>query len=459
MDMQKESGLVKKEKQNARSISIKEGSASSAASGFGDSFIIPFAQFIGSNAVHIGLISAFSGLLSPIAQFFGNKMMEKLPRKKIVTRFVLTQSLLWLPLAIISILYWKNILQGFLPWLLILVYTLIAISGGLVHPAWFTWMGDLVDEKERGKYFSKRNVYTGLVGIIVAILGSLIVQKFEIVGFSFIGFGLMFFLASLFRFVSFYLFKRQYSPSFKLEKKDEFSFLAFIKRYDNFGKFAVYRSVFNFAIMIASPFFGFYLLTELGYDKNLLLFMIISMSSSIFSLIFTPLAGKLSDKYGNLKLLYVEWIFFVLSPLVWLFSKNIIWLILVPGIVAGIANAASAIANTNFIYDSTSREKRGTCSAYTNILVGIGVFIGSLLGGFLLKSLKVNSFGMDVFFIVFILAAIARFLVGLIFLPQLKEVRKVSKAKFHFHPLRTIHHEINGFGTFFHNHRGTLRKV
>ena len=183
MDMQKESGLVKKEKQNARSISIKEGSASSAASGFGDSFIIQFAQFIGSNAVHIGLISAFSGLLSPIAQFFGNKMMEKLTRKKIVTRFVLTQSLLWLPLAIISILYWKNILQGFLPWLLILVYTLIAISGGLVHPAWFTWMGDLVDEKERGKYFSKRNVYTGLVGIIVAILGSLIVQKFEIVGF------------------------------------------------------------------------------------------------------------------------------------------------------------------------------------------------------------------------------------------------------------------------------------
>lgn len=451
--------IVEKEKQNAGKISIVEGSVSSASSGLGDSFIIPFANYIGSNALHIGLISAFSGLLSPVAQFFGNKMMEKYPRKKIVTKFVLLQSLLWLPLIIISILYWKNIITGYLPLLLIIIYTLIAIAGGLTYPAWFAWMGDLIDERERGKYFGKRNTYAGIVGIAAAITGSIIVKKFEILGIAFIGFGLMFFLAFAFRLTSFSLLKKQYSPAFKLEKKDEFSLLAFLKRYDNFGKFAVYRSVLNFAIMIASPFFGFYLLTELGYDKNLPLFMIITMSSSLFSLIFTPLAGKLSDKYGNLKLLYIEWIFFVLSPIVWLFSKNIIWLILVPGIVAGIANAASAIASTNFTYDSASREKRGTCVAYTNILTGVGIFIGSLIGGTLLKYLKINSFGISAFFIVFILAAIARLIVGIIFLPQLKEVKKVSEINLHFHPLKTIHHEINGLGMFLHNHRGQIRKV
>jgi len=458
--MQKESKLIEKEKHNARRISIIEGSAASASGGFGDSFIIPFAQAIGSNALHIGLISAFSGLISPISQLFGNKLMEKQPRKKIVTRFVLLQALLWIPIALIAILYWQNILQGYLPWALIILYSCIAITAGLAHPAWFSWMGDIVQDDKRGKYFSKRNTVAGSVGIVVAIIGSLIIDKFEILGITFIGFGLFFLLACLFRLISFSLFRKQYDPPFKLEKKDEFSFWAFIKRYDNFGKYAVYRAVFNFAIMIASPFFGFYLLTEVGLDKNLLLFMIITMSSSVFTLLFNPLMGKLSDKYGNLKLLYVELFFFVLSPVVWLFSKNIIWLILAPGIVAGIANSASAIANSNFVYDSVSQAKRGTCVAYTNILVGTGVFIGSILGGFLLKYLKFNSFGLDAFLIVFALAAVARLIVGIIFLPSIKEVKKVSKLHLeipHIHPIKAIHHEFQGLGLFIHGKHGHKR--
>ena len=455
--MKREDELIEKNKQRARKISIIEGSASSASGGFGDSFIIPFAQAIGSNALHIGLISAFSGLFSPLSQHFGNKLMEKQSRRKIVTRFVLLQALLWIPIAIVAILYWQNLIQGTLPWILIILYTLSAIASGLATPAWFSWMGDLVPEKERGKYFSRRNTITGLVGVLVALLGSLIINKFKLFGASLLGFGLLFFLAFVFRFISFSMFKKQYSPSFKLEKKDEFSIIDFLKKYDNFGKYAVYRSVFNFAIMIASPFFGFYLLTELGLNKNLILFMIITMSSSVFTLIFNPLMGKLSDKYGNLKLLYVELFFFVLSPVVWLFSKNIIWLILAPGIVAGIANAASAIANSNFVYDSVSQAKRGTCVAYTNILVGIGVFIGSLLGGFLLKYLKFNSFGMDAFFIVFILAAAARLIVGLIFLPSIKEVKRVSPLRIHLHPIKVIHQEIHGLGLFIHSKQGHKR--
>jgi len=458
--MKKEGELIEKEKHNARRISIIEGSAASASGGFGDSFVIPFAQAIGSNAMHIGLISAFSGLISPISQLFGNKLMEKQSRKKIVRKYVLIQALLWIPIALIAILYWQNILQGYLPWALIILYSCIAITAGLAHPAWFSWMGDIVQEDKRGKYFSKRNTVAGSVGIVVAIIGSLILDKFEVLGITFIGFGLFFLLACAFRLISFSLFKKQYSPPFKLEKKNEFSFWDFIKRYDNFGKYAVYRAVFNFAIMIASPFFGFYLLTEVGLDKNLLLFMIITMSSSVFTLLFNPLIGKLSDKYGNLKLLYVELIFFVLSPVVWLFSKNIIWLILAPGIVAGIANAASGIANANFVYDSVSQQKRGTCVAYTNILVGVGVFIGSILGGFLLKYLKFNSFGLNAFLIVFTLAAVARLIVGLIFLPSIKEVKKVSKLHLeipHIHPIKAIHHEFHGLGLFLHSKQGHKR--
>jgi MFS family permease len=444
------------EKQKALKISIKEGTAASASSGFGDSFIIPFAQLIGSNALHIGLISAFSGLLSPIAQRFSNKLMEKHSRKAIVRKFVFYQSIIWIPIVILSILSWKNIVPSILPWLLIVLYSLMSIFGGLSYAPWFSWMGDIVPEKERGKYFSKRNVYTGAVGIIVAIIASLVVKRFESLNIAFLGFTIIFLLAFIFKGASFSEFKKQYEPKFRLKKESEFSFFSFLKRYDNYGKFAVYQAFFNFAIMIASPFFGFYMLTELGLNNNLVLFTIISISTSFFSLLFFPLAGKFSDKYGNLKLMYISNAFFVLTPLLWIFSKNPIYLMLIPGISSGIANAALLGVN-NFTYDSVSQKSRGTCIAYTNILIGIGVFLGSLLGGILLKYL--NFLGASSFFAVFVLASLARLAVALIFLPKLKEVKRVRKISLRtIHPLKTINQEVHGLGTFTHHLENSLEK-
>jgi len=437
---------IEKEKNDALKISIRQGETSTAANGFGDSFIIPFAQLIGSNALHVGIISAFSGLLSPISQNFGNKLMEKHSRKSIVRKFDFFHALIWIPIAIIAVLYWQNILTDYLPWILIFFYSLIAICHGLAYPAWFSWMGDIVPEKERGKYFGKRNVYLGIVGIVASIIGSFIVERFEFVGFAWLGFIVLFTLAVIFKLSSFKIMKKQYEPRFRLKKGDEFSFFAFVKRYDNVGKFAVYQLFFNLAIMIASPFFGFYLLTELGLSDNLILFMVITLSSTAFSLMFIPLAGKISDRYGNLKLMYLANFLFALNPLIWLFSTNIIYLIILPGLIAGAANAALNLAVTNFNYDAASQRHRGTCIAYTNILSGIGVFIGALIGGYLIKNVSV---GMDSFFFVFILAAVARLFVALFFMPQLKEVKRVKNI--HVHPIRTIHQEINGFGSFFHH--------
>lgn len=455
--MKKEERSEEVKKQEALKLSIKEGSANSASNGFGDSFIIPFAQAIGANAIHVGLLSALSGLLSPISQFYGNRLMEKHSRKSIVRKNALFQALTWLPFAVLAILHWKGFFSSFSPWLLVFLYSLIAIFGGLAYAPWFSWMGDLVPEKERGKYFSKRGFYTGLVGVIISIVASFFIDKFETLNIILVGFSALFVLSSVTKMISYSYIKNQYEPKFRLPKKSEFSFISFLKRFDNYGKFAVYQSLFNFAIMIASPFFGLYMLTELGLKDNIVLFMIITMSSSVFTLILMPLSGKFSDKYGNLKLMYIANTFFIITPLLWLFSTNPIYLILVPGLSAGIANAALGIAVGNFTYDSASKEHRGICMAYTNILIGIGVFAGSLLGGFLIKYSPVSL--INSFFFVFILASAARLIVALIFLPQLKEVRRVSNIPLHFHPLKTIHHEINGLGLFFHNHRGLLRKV
>ena len=49
--------------------------------------------------------------------------------------------------------------------------------------------------------------------------------------------------------------------------------------------------------MIASPFFAVYMLEELKFSYYM--YIAVILSSSIFYLLFLPLAGKFSDKYGN----------------------------------------------------------------------------------------------------------------------------------------------------------------
>ncbi|MEM4271843.1 MAG: hypothetical protein QXD13_02040, partial [Candidatus Pacearchaeota archaeon] len=90
-------------KQKALKISIKEGSVSAAASSIGDNYMTPYALALGAQPIHIGFLSSLSNLSYYFSQFFGAKMLEKIPRKKIVTRFVFLNALMWLVIASLGI--------------------------------------------------------------------------------------------------------------------------------------------------------------------------------------------------------------------------------------------------------------------------------------------------------------------------------------------------------------------
>jgi MFS family permease len=452
---------VQKEKEKALKISISEGSASSISTSIGDNFITPFALALRGSALHVGILSALSGLVAPVAQFFGSTLMEHHPRKKIVLRFVLLQALTWLPVALIAFLYFSGSLESSAIYLLILFYAILSIFGGLAHPAWFSWMGDLVPEKERGKYFGKRNTINGSIGLVVSLIGAFLLDYFKAAGIVLVGLGLFFIISSISRLISYHLFHRQFVPQFKLKKGYYFSLWDFVKRYDNFGKFSVYQAAFNFAIMVASPFFAVYMLEDLQFSY--ITFTIVSLSSSLFILLFTPLVGKFSDKYGNKKLLLISSLLFSLNPALWMIIKTPLLLILIPSLLVGLANAAMAIATTNFTYDSVSQQKRGICVAYMNILAGLGVFVGSLLGGFLVKYWHPQT--LNPFMFVFAIAAILRLAVTLFFLPKIKEEKRVAKLRFPHHPLhlhlghpfRQMHFNVGWFNHFSLDKKASLK--
>jgi len=150
--------MVKKNKRElrhqGRQYSIKEGIFASIKSSFGDYYTSPFAIATKMSNPFIMMMSAITGILGPLTQTFGSRLMEKYSRKKIVVKAVFLEALIWLPMITLAILFYKNIFTEIIPLSILLIFSIYIIIGNIAIPVWFSWMGDLVDEKYRGQWFS-----------------------------------------------------------------------------------------------------------------------------------------------------------------------------------------------------------------------------------------------------------------------------------------------------------------
>ncbi len=420
----------KREKKKTMNLAVKEGSFSSIMNSLGNSYIIPYALALNATNFQIGLLKSFHGLLPPVTQLFSSKLMKKFSRKKIILINISLQALMFLPIILLSLLFFNNLFTTHLPYILIVFYTLFAIFGAIALPAWFSLMGDVVPDNRRGYYFGKREKIAGTIGLIATLASAFLLDYFKTKGMALMGFSMLFLTASIARFVCVFYTKKYYEPKFKY-KKDKSSFFKFILNKSNFTKFSLFSSIMYLSVMIASPFFSVYMLKELDFSYTV--FMIINMSS-VFSAIFTaPLWGKFSDKYGRKESLILSSIFISIMPILWFFSSSPPYLIL-PMLIVGVGWSGFNLASFSFMYDNLTPEKRSKGIAHYNILIGIGVFIGSALGGLILNEIPSFLPSINSFLTIFFISSLLRALTSMIFLPQIKEVRKVRKFK----PLATL---------------------
>jgi len=415
------------DKERTMKLSIKEGCVSSVMSGFGDSNISLFALSLNANNLQMGFLSSFPGLISPISQIFGSRLMERFRRKKIVVAGVALHALMWFPMLVLGLLFYKNIFASHLATLLLVFYSIYAVFGAVAGPAWFSLLGDIVPENIRGKYFSRRNRICGTIALLAALTAAFFLDFFETKGLLLIGFSILFFMAGIFRLISAFLFAKHYDPKFKLEKGYYFSIWQFIKKapHNNYGRFVIYVALMHFATAIAGPFFAVYMRRDLGL--SVLAYTLINLTASVSSLLFMPLWGKFSDKYGNLELLRIGSMMIPFLPALWLFSKSPYYISLVPQLIGGLSWAAFNLGAGNFIYDSVSPQRRGICVAYFNVLVGFGTFVGATIGGFLAYYLSISF--MNVLLFIFLVSSVLRLAVALTIFPLIKEVRKVKKLE------------------------------
>ncbi len=452
--------VVQKKIDRSLKSSIREGSFASTSFSLGVSYLSPFALALSATTVQMGILYAIISLIPGIVQLKASTLVEKFSRKKIVLMGVMIRVLLWIPIILTGLLFYLDVPHTI--WILIGLIGLTYTSAAIVNPVWFSWMGSLVPDNGRGKYFSKRNRASGFFGIIAMISGALILDGAKdfgkyygnVLAFILLGFGVLFSLAAIAQFFSWNLLRKQYEPRLKIRKRDYFTFKQFLNKCTStpFGRFTLFRFILSLAVGISAPFWAVYMIRDLGFSY--VWYMLITISSIIFQLIFLPLLGKFSDRFGNVKLINVCSWMIVTTPLLWLLSTLLadvlmvkLYLLFVPAIVGGFAWAGYNLAVNNYIYDAVSSPKRSFGVSYMNLMVGVGTFIGASIGSLLAW---INISFMNPLLFIFAASAVTRFFVsafGLRFLREVRHVRKFSSEFLikEFQPVRGIIREIHNF--------------
>ncbi|HYO55391.1 MFS transporter [Archangium sp.] len=239
----------------------------------------------------------------------------------------------WLPLTLVE---QQRLLVG--------VAAVSAVLGVIGNNAWVEWMGELVPESVRGRFFGRRTALCTLGGTVASLTAGVLLDKLrppEGVG---LGLPLLAAFACVAGGVSTVLMARQHDPAPRKEKtKLDFQAALLPLRDERARRVLVYQVAWNAAVGISAPFFSFHMLKNL---KMSFLMMALYLAAVAGMRILTaPMWGKLIDRLGAQPVLLACSLGIGFIPSVWLFpTATFLWPLLVDVVLAGVLWSGHGLA-------------------------------------------------------------------------------------------------------------------
>lgn len=412
--------------------SIRDGAAYAVMMGVGETYLSAFALFLKATTPQIGLLASLPPLLGSLAQLLSAGLGRLTGRRKpIILLGASIQALAWMPIML-------------LPWLFpaaavpLLIGSVIVYHCGahLAAPQWVSLMGDLVAIRRRGRFFARRTRIVSAVTFLSLAAGGLLLHESSAAGKTLAGFVTLFTIAMLARGVSIYQLACMRDPEIHVDPLRVSASGSWWRQlqHSNFFRFSLFYALMQFAVAIASPFFAVYMLRDLQFSYAQ--FMANTGMSILAQFLTLNQWGRISDIFGNRRVLSVTGLMIPLMPMLWMVSSNF-WYLLLVQLLSGLSWAGFTLGAGNFLYDLIARERRATYLAVHNILSSVGIFCGAVIGGYLglvmPRQLEMGGTLVDwasPLLGVFAVSALARAVIMLLLLPRIREVRKVRPISF-----------------------------
>ena len=406
----------------------------------GSSFIVKLLVILNASPFQFSLLSSI-GQVSQIFQPLGVAITHNLPwRKRTCIKVTALGRFLTFFLGI-SLLFTTP--QTGIWFTLVLLFcsaSLLSIGGNI----WIAWISDIVPLSFRGRFFSKRNQFMLVAGLLAGYLGSFAVDLFDAnrhgLNQSFIkltGLGNYFrpeqqgtFLTALFVFATFLSLIGLAILSRQPEKQTVIKEEPLWEQYKqplkdvNFRKLLFFGIWWMLAIGIGSAFWSPFMLTKL--KMSLFEVQIYGSISVVSSLLAYRFWGRFIDAFGNKSAMFICVLLGGLNPMFWMFmtatSHYIIWF---EAIISGFMWAGAGIISTNFVLSIAPKGRAQVYSGLYGAFGGVGMMCTTLLSGILFpKAITIMHLYLEPEQVIFGIGGLARWtaFIPLLFVVEAKSV-------------------------------------
>lgn len=362
-----------------------------------NAFQVGFALWVGADPFMMGIIGAiptFSALVQVVASYITERMGK---RKPLVAWASVIARTLWLPILLLPFFLPRQ--KCLVPFVVLLLLSSVVIQ--LPGPPFWSWMADLVPADHRGRYFGRRSMVAGIVGMIVSLPAAWFLDLAVKRGLFpvRIGFAVPYGVAVLCGIASFFCLLRQPEPPMKVAPTESGAGLGALLRFyrapfadAGFRRFMVFSAVFAVSQFIAGPFFNVYALDVLKLSYTWL--QVLGAVASLSSLASMPLWGFLSDRFGNKPCLAISVAGVASLPAMWVFARPdnmpLAWVMLFLINIAGAFWAGIALTQFNMLIGVSPEERKSVYVGAFSAVTGVAGGIAPIVGGAIVSWLKAH---------------------------------------------------------------------
>lgn len=375
---------------------------------------------LGANDLFYSLLFAIP-ISTSVLQFFASWLMERTRQRKVI--FIISgliQRSLWIPVALVPLFVPMGDGQLRL-WAIIGLTTLSSLAGSFMNVTFFSWLGDVVPLRMRGRYLGVRSSISTVLGLLSAFAASLVLDAIS--GLQ--GYVIVFGVGALFGITDIATFFWIRDPGMVPSDTHYGKALKAALHERPFLIYLLFWTAWIFTWNLSGPFFTKYCLDHLRLNLTITT-LAGQVAGGLMTFLFIQRWGHLLDSHGFRWVLLRSGLVGCLTSLVWLFAApGQFWPLLVFSLLNGVFVCGVDVTSVQMLVSVTPQQNRSIYIAIYMVVTSVlGSSLGYLCGGALLDwmgDLRFQALGIafDRYKVLFTGASVLRLGVILALLPYM----------------------------------------
>jgi MFS family permease len=372
------------------------------------SVLIGYMLHLGATPTHLGLVASVPLLaqaMSPLSAWLAAVLGR---RRMLILVNAFFARALWILAAVLPALGLPPAAEPSFIVVLVLVSSVFQAANTTL---WASWMGDVVPDYVRGRYFGLRTGVAGVVGTVANLSAGWYLDRVA----APLGFQVVLAVGVVCAAISAALYLAHYDPPSTRQRVSLLQVIRAPLGDANFRRFLIFAVYWQFAVFISAPFVFPYFLDELRLTfTQIAVWSAIAATSALGT---TMLWGRIADRFGNKSVLAIgTFVAGAALPALWILAGvtgqvSYIWL---SAVFDAVAWGAIGPAIFNLALASAPRGTRTAFIAMYALASGVAGFVGGFISGPLLLLLQpletVSLFGVPLtpYYALFALSGLAR---------------------------------------------------